>query len=227
MIPALVEVARLGRSVTAEMRDPSLESVTFSTGAPAFSTGPGGRIAAINAAAAELLGVDAAVVGRPCHDVIAARDIFGNLLCHENCAFRGMAEQQEAIRPFLMTGAGRRAAGPISCTVLVLRNPAGPGLVHLLRDERPAPPGDGDAAEDRREPTDAPSVTADARAFGLSPRELDTLRLLALRRSPKEIAAAFGISIATSRNHVQRVLRKLSVHSQAEAVAFALRHRLV
>jgi len=42
-----------------------------------------------------------------------------------------------------------------------------------------------------------------------------------------EIADTLFISVATVRNHVQNILRKLEVHSKLEAVAVALRSRLI
>lgn len=73
----------------------------------------------------------------------------------------------------------------------------------------------------RRAPgsTPAPAV-AD---HGLSPRELQVLRLLSSGRSTPEIAAELVISRKTVSSHVQHVLAKLSVHSRAQAVAEAYR----
>src|SRR5262249_6862283 len=59
---------------------------------------------------------------------------------------------------------------------------------------------------------------------GLSPRELEVLRLLAAGNSNPEIAEALFVSRATARTHVENILGKLGVHSRAEAVDLA--HRL-
>jgi DNA-binding NarL/FixJ family response regulator len=53
----------------------------------------------------------------------------------------------------------------------------------------------------------------------LTARELDIVRLLELGRSNKEIAAAVGIEVATVKNHVHNLLRKLQVGSRSEAAA--------
>ena len=45
--------------------------------------------------------------------------------------------------------------------------------------------------------------------------------------APEQIAEDLGMSRHTLRTHTQNVLTKLGVHSKLEAVAFALRHRLV
>jgi DNA-binding NarL/FixJ family response regulator len=56
---------------------------------------------------------------------------------------------------------------------------------------------------------------------GLTPREQDVLRhaVTGVRRS--EIAEALYISAETVRTHLQRIMSKLGVHSQAELVAMA------
>ncbi len=55
----------------------------------------------------------------------------------------------------------------------------------------------------------------------LTPRETETLRLLAAGASNESIAATLQVSRNTVRNHVQNVLQKLSAHSRLEAVAIA------
>jgi DNA-binding CsgD family transcriptional regulator/energy-coupling factor transporter ATP-binding protein EcfA2 len=62
---------------------------------------------------------------------------------------------------------------------------------------------------------------------GLSPRELDVLRLLVEGKSDREIAAALFISPRTVMRHVSSILTKLDVPSRTAAAALALRQRLV
>lgn len=61
----------------------------------------------------------------------------------------------------------------------------------------------------------------------LTPRELDVLRALTDGLSTPEICDRLFIAPNTLRTHVQNIMGKLRVHSKLEAVAFALRHRLV
>lgn len=61
----------------------------------------------------------------------------------------------------------------------------------------------------------------------LTPREREVLGLLVQGRSTAQIARELYLSTNTIRNHVQRVLEKLGVHSQLEAVAYAIRAGLV
>jgi DNA-binding NarL/FixJ family response regulator len=57
----------------------------------------------------------------------------------------------------------------------------------------------------------------------LTAREYEILHLLAEGMRPKAIAAQLFISRKTVATHIQRILSKLGVHSQAEAVAVAYR----
>jgi DNA-binding CsgD family transcriptional regulator len=67
----------------------------------------------------------------------------------------------------------------------------------------------------------------DAAEHGLSPRELEVLRLVAGGKSNREIAAALVISEHTVARHVQNIFGKLRVSSRAAATAFAFEHEIV
>ena len=62
---------------------------------------------------------------------------------------------------------------------------------------------------------------------GLTEREIQVLVLLARGEGTNSIAKELTISKTTARNHIQNILPKLGVHTRLEAVAHALRHRLV
>jgi DNA-binding CsgD family transcriptional regulator len=64
-------------------------------------------------------------------------------------------------------------------------------------------------------------------AHGLTPRELEVLRLVAAGRSNREIAAALVISEHTVARHLQNIYAKLVVSSRTAASAFAFAHDLV
>jgi DNA-binding NarL/FixJ family response regulator len=64
-------------------------------------------------------------------------------------------------------------------------------------------------------------------AHGLSPRELEVLRLVAAGRSNRQIAAELVISEHTVARHVQNIYTKLGLSSRAGAAAFAFEHDLV
>ena len=63
--------------------------------------------------------------------------------------------------------------------------------------------------------------------YRLTPHELRLLKLLVEGHQYKTAAAELGVSIGTIRFHMQRVYEKLQVHSKSEAVAKALRSRLL
>lgn len=62
---------------------------------------------------------------------------------------------------------------------------------------------------------------------GLTPRELDVLRLLAEGKRQAEIARTLVISPKTVGTHIEHILAKLGVHSRTEAVAVAYRRDFV
>lgn len=61
----------------------------------------------------------------------------------------------------------------------------------------------------------------------LTPRETETLRLLAQGKSNKEIAAACGISVKTVETYRARIMVKLNYHSMSDLVRYAVRCKLV
>ena len=64
-------------------------------------------------------------------------------------------------------------------------------------------------------------------AGGLSPRELEVLRLAATGKTNKTIAAELGLSAKTIDRHISNILTKLDVPSRAAATAYAYEHRLI
>jgi len=111
---------------------------------------------------------------------------------------------------------------PVSLDVSTLsgHDPDGVLLVHLLREaETTASPG--------LTAKPAPAGSADRDRPGLTRRELEILGLIREGRSTRLLAERLRLSPATVRNHTQSILRKLGAHSRLEAVAFAMRQRLL
>jgi DNA-binding NarL/FixJ family response regulator len=73
----------------------------------------------------------------------------------------------------------------------------------------------------------ARSAPEPARASALTPREREVLALLVRGVEPAEIAERLCITGKTTSTHIERILGKLGAHSRAQAVAFAVRDRLV
>lgn len=63
--------------------------------------------------------------------------------------------------------------------------------------------------------------------YQLTPHELRLLKLLTEGHSYKTAASELGVSVKTVSFHLQKIYEKLQVHSKSEAVAKALRNRLV
>lgn len=206
------------------------------TGAAAFATDERGRITIWNHEAEVLLGHPAAaVLGRKCHEVIRGLDVFGNSFCNPSCAVSCMVEQHQTVRHFeldLPTESNATLTASFSIVVIpgprprqytlihffepVDRQHEASALVRRILTEQHAPPVTAPAAGEPASP--APALTA---------REMQILRLLAEGASTQHIADSLFISITTTRNHVQNILRKLDVHSKLEAVSLALRTHLL
>src|SRR6202047_2596588 len=59
-----------------------------------------------------------------------------------------------------------------------------------------------------------------------SPREIEIIRLLAEGKANKEIAAKLGITIRTVETHRAKIMLKLGLHSLAELIHYAIRHKI-
>ena len=62
---------------------------------------------------------------------------------------------------------------------------------------------------------------------GLSPREIEVLRLLASGRSNREIAETLFLSTRTVERHITNLYTKIDAQGRAEAIAFAHEHALI
>lgn len=66
-----------------------------------------------------------------------------------------------------------------------------------------------------------------AKEVHITPREREVLAALVDGLDYKQVAARLEISMDTVRNHIRNIYRKLQVHSKSEAVARALKERLL
>jgi DNA-binding NarL/FixJ family response regulator len=62
---------------------------------------------------------------------------------------------------------------------------------------------------------------------GLSQREVEVLRLMALGKSNRDISEDLVISLRTVAHHVTSILNKAGASNRTEAAAYAARHELV
>ena len=119
----------------------------------------------------------------------------------------------EAARVRVLVALACRALGDEESAALELE--AAREVVHRARRRaRPRP-----ARRARRPPRPTP--------HGLTPRELEVLRLVAAGATNKAIAAELVLSERTVDRHVSNILTKLRVPSRAAATAYAYEHQLV
>jgi NarL family two-component system response regulator LiaR len=64
-------------------------------------------------------------------------------------------------------------------------------------------------------------------SFDLTEREMQVLKLVVQGQSNQQIADALVITLATVKAHVSSILSKLGVSSRAEAIAHAIKHKIV
>jgi DNA-binding NarL/FixJ family response regulator len=80
---------------------------------------------------------------------------------------------------------------------------------------------------ERFAPADAGRPGLHANVSGLTPRELEVLRLLARGLSNAELAVHLTLSEATVKTHVARILGKLQLRDRVQAVVLAYETGLV
>ena len=218
---------------------------------PAFANDQNHRIIFWNKGAERLMERTAAqALGRLCHEIFCGKDPFGNRFCGETCSVTNAIKRHEPVNRFEITTGERTQAKAIGMTVIEIPD-SRPGFftaVHIMDriDEKsrlarelnrlreslgahaPAPHAeDGSMPISLQLNKGGPAQPADVDASiaeQLSERELDVLRAIAAGLANKDIANSLHISVATTRNHVQHILKKLNVHSKLEAVALAFRN---
>jgi HD-GYP domain-containing protein (c-di-GMP phosphodiesterase class II)/DNA-binding CsgD family transcriptional regulator len=96
-----------------------------------------------------------------------------------------------------------------------------------LRAEVKAGRLDGDAAEAVLATAGHPIRRRREGPAGLTPREVDVLRLVARGLSYKEIATRLVISPKTARNHIEHIYVKIGASNRTTASLFAMQHGLL
>jgi len=185
-----------------------------------------GLVAYWNDAASRLLGLEKhQAIGKPCHDVLRGLKPSGGHLCSPNCAVREACKNSHAPRRFEMIV--QHADGAelwVEVTTVVVYDDDRPVALHLLSESVAAKQLTTLAESVVRRMSAAPAPAAD---FSLTRRENDVLALLAEGLRTPDIAERLQLAETTVRSHIQNLLPKLGVHSQAEAVVLALRSGLV
>ena len=159
---------------------------------------------------------DAAAAGDACRELAEISEQFESdvLAAMLDQAWQELQAPYEAARVRVLLGLACRAVGDEDAFELEL------DAARATFDELGAAPDVAwvDSLAGRVESADA---------YGLTPRELEVLRLVATGKSNREIAAALVISEHTVARHVQNIFTKLGVPSRMAAGAFAFEHDLV
>jgi DNA-binding CsgD family transcriptional regulator len=181
-----------------------------------------------NAAAEQLLGYPAAeAMGRLCYDVLGWEDPCGNTVCSGTCPSANPASPDE-VQPTREVIGHTAAGSAMWMTVSTITPP--PELrdrcrvVHLIR-EVAFPPALIRILGSQTASSPGTDDTSGRLLDRLTAREREVLDLLCEGCDGAAIAERLYLSGTTVRNHVQRILAKLEVHSRVEAVALALRQR--
>jgi HD-GYP domain-containing protein (c-di-GMP phosphodiesterase class II) len=85
----------------------------------------------------------------------------------------------------------------------------------------------GDVVEAILSPAGHPAPRHQDRPAGLTPREVDVLRLVARGMSSRQIADHLVISPKTARNHIEHIYVKIDASSRVTASLYAMRHGLL
>ncbi len=192
-----------------------------------------------SSAAEELTGQRAEdVIGKPCYEIVAGTDYQGQIFCRRNCPTIRSARRGQAVPNFDL--ACNRNGEETWLNVSIIPVPSsdmGEAMaIHLIRDvsQRRRAERLAQSAIDTVNQYTSGSPNANAIAHphpvpgpALTAREIEVLRLLTKGLPTKLLADELGLSPATVRNHIQRLLPKLGVHSRLEAVAYAARHGLI
>jgi DNA-binding CsgD family transcriptional regulator len=129
-------------------------------------------------------------------------------------------------RPVLSTAPLEMGLLPLALFLSLTGSQAGSSPANdspLLSPETSCEPVRSESSPEPLLPAEQPQSLLDVP----SPRELQVLRLLAIGQSNKEIGLALGISTRTVETYRARIVRKLSLHSTAELVRYAIRHKIV
>jgi DNA-binding NarL/FixJ family response regulator len=71
------------------------------------------------------------------------------------------------------------------------------------------------------------NLSSEKSTYKLSDREIEVLNLLAQGNNYQQIADQLYISVDTVRHHIKNIYKKLRVHTQSEAVAKAIRKKII
>jgi DNA-binding CsgD family transcriptional regulator len=191
-------------------------------GLPACAVNQHGRIIYWNQYAADFLGIPAAnALDAEWHSVVHT---VGSAACCALCQTRHSLRNLEPVSPMDMC----LSAGGRYCHVTLVPLPVRDGheeIIGFLVMERSSP--ESVQAQPMPMRTRTRRLDDERIIDELTARERQILDCVIEGMDARGIANSMGISHATARNYVQRILSKLGAHNKAEAVSVALTYNLL
>lgn len=180
-------------------------------------------------------------LGRPCCDVMCGRNpVTGAQFCQRDCSVANMSSGNASDAPksfSIKTSNNKGESIVLSVNIVLVPSQCKKGWVvmHLLnrsmtRDVLPSidyAARSGQPASSLCSQASASIGLCEEEVSRLTGREKEVLQLLSEGISLSSIGKRLLISLTTVRNHMQHIQKRLGVHSQTEAVAYAYRHNLV
>ena len=196
------------------------------------------RIAYWNKAAEAILGFDNQdIVGQFCHQLLRGYDDGMHLVCKAQCQVARMALNSKSVPNYdIQTTTNYGIKRWLNMSVLTYRTGKTNEkkvIVHLFYDLNHKKVNERILTQTIRMGSCDQDVPTKSRSdMGLhlkrlTPRERETLALLAKGHGTSEISDRLSISQNTARNHVQHILQKLQVHTRLEAVAYINKHDIL
>lgn len=196
-------------------------------GDAAFAVDRQGVIVSWNAEAEKLFNQKASeALGQHCWKVMAGQDLYGNRYCCKRCPIMQMASRHESVHSFpvrFRTAANGWKKFKLHC-LTVFGAGGDEQLLHLCSsaDENPEHTnGEHSTHQYSNYNHTIARPSANNHRGALTNREQEVLALLAEGKTTRQIAKLMCISPATVRNHIQRTMFKLHVHTRLEAVVTA------
>lgn len=210
-----------------------------STADGAFAVDNELRIRYWNEAAEKITGFGTRdVLGQKCYQILQGYDQERRLICMECCHVAKLALKSEPVSNYDIRSLTKKGDKCWLNMSIITAKKGGNGykklIVHLFRDVTQKKDGEiffRKILETANRYHNISIELGDGRdphilIEDLTGREREVLNHLTRGLSSQEIAEALSISQHTVRNHIQRVLKKLQVHSRLEAVTYALKNGL-
>ncbi|MDI1243244.1 MAG: LuxR C-terminal-related transcriptional regulator [bacterium] len=220
------------------MRIEEIKKLAHGTADAAYVLDSQGQIVSWNAAAEALFGVtEGEAVGKACSATLKGIDECGHE-CGADCSILKRANCRDPLKNYDIKTrvSGREIWCNVSVVILDRSSSINTYTLHIIRPtdvqkrlelavkdfvlaETSLPEANvREILSTKRSPTASVDLTA---------RETEVLRLLAAGNTTERISDELSISKATTNNHIQHVMKKLSAHSRLEAIRRAEQAGLV